>query len=344
MNVDPNLSQIKNPTSPQTPSTSGAGNSAPANVDVTQKKSAPAQDNYPGLGIERNADNPAEFRVIKESTGDEATTPNPDEPHVCPGDIEKMRNEHASVKEQLRAIDSEILKKEAAFAKLDRAHERGSSRVSEYAYRKAKEELGALYDKRDELRGRFEALSNNLNSGANVETSDNKTNSANNKASANISAKELAKKKEVREICDDIYKAIDGLGTDDKLFEKTLSRLNKDNIIEVMEHWQESYGNKYKETFFESFLGDADSKQKKEFGTKIIQLLEERADALGLDFTDKTTKMKAKLGGGSNALHIMAKIVPAAAAIEAGTRFSGYSKKDMLADLAEILKTIKTKE
>lgn len=63
-----------------------------------------------------------------------------------------------------------------------------------------------------------------------------------------------------------------------------------------------------------------------------------------MDFTDKTTKMKAKLNGGSNALHIMAKIVPAAAAIESGTRFSGYSKKDMLADLAEILKTIKTKE
>lgn len=114
---------------------------------------------------------------------------------------------------------------------------------------------------------------------------------------AKSDAKALALKKEVREICDDFYRAIDGLGTDDKLFEKTLSRLNADNIIEVMSNWEQTYGEDYKEHFIDSFLGDADPSQKKEFGLKIVQALEERADKLGYDeyYTKTATKAKISL-------------------------------------------------
>lgn len=110
-------------------------------------------------------------------------------------------------------------------------------------------------------------------------------------------AKALALKKEVREICDDFYRAVDGLGTDDKLFEKTLSRLNADNIIEVMSNWEQTYGEDYKEHFIDSFLGDADPSQKKEFGLKIVQALEERMDKLSKDehYTKTATKAKISL-------------------------------------------------
>lgn len=109
--------------------------------------------------------------------------------------------------------------------------------------------------------------------------------------------KTLASKKEAREICDDFYRAVDGLGTDDKLFEKTLSRLNADNIMEVMSNWDETYGEDYKERFIDSFLGDADPSQKKEFGLKIVQALEERADKLGEDeyYTKMATNAKISL-------------------------------------------------
>ena len=51
---------------------------------------------------------------------------------------------------------------------------------------------------------------------------------------------------------------------------KTLSRLNKDNIIEVMDQWNKTYGKDYKETFMDSFMNDADKKQQREFGVKIV--------------------------------------------------------------------------
>lgn len=190
------------------------------NIDFSKPHSTQPKENYPGLGIERNANN---------------TETNPQESHVCPADIEKMREEHGN-------LNSNNL-----------------DRYNREAYDPYVEEPQPKTD------------------------------------NTQPTAKALAKKKEVREICDDMFKAIDGFGTDDKLFEKTLSRLNKDNIIEVMEHWDKSYGNDYEETFFTSFVRDADTKQKQELGIKMIQLLEERADALGLDFTDTTTAIKKVL-------------------------------------------------
>ena len=75
---------------------------------------------------------------------------------------------------------------------------------------------------------------------------------------------ESNKKQEVQNICDDFYKAIDGLGTNNKLFEATVKKLTADNILEVFEEWNKTYGKQYKESFFTSFLGDASEKQKKD--------------------------------------------------------------------------------
>lgn len=90
-------------------------------------------------------------------------------------------------------------------------------------------------------------------------------------------------KKVANNIVSQLYKSIDGLGTDDELFEKTLNRINKDNILEVMEEWDRTCGKEYGETFFESFLGDADSIQRKEYGAKLMNALVARANEIGRD-------------------------------------------------------------
>lgn len=88
-------------------------------------------------------------------------------------------------------------------------------------------------------------------------------------------------KKVANNIVCQLYKSIDGLGTDDELFEKTLNRINKDNILEVIEEWDRTCGQEYGESFFESFLGDADSAQRKKYGEQLMNALVERANEIG---------------------------------------------------------------
>ena len=88
-------------------------------------------------------------------------------------------------------------------------------------------------------------------------------------------------KKVANNIVSQLYKSIDGLGTDDELFEKTLNRINKDNILEVIEEWDRTCGKEYGESFFESFLGDADSAQLKKYGEQLMNALVERANEIG---------------------------------------------------------------
>ncbi len=88
-------------------------------------------------------------------------------------------------------------------------------------------------------------------------------------------------KKVANNIVSQLYKSIDGLGTDDELFEKTLNRINKDNILEVIEEWDRTCGKEYGESFFESFLGDADPAQRKKYGEQLMNALVERANEIG---------------------------------------------------------------
>lgn len=50
-----------------------------------------------------------------------------------------------------------------------------------------------------------------------------------------------------------------------------------------MEEWDRTCGREYGETFFESFLGDADSAQRKEYGEKLMNALVARANEIGRD-------------------------------------------------------------
>ena len=195
------------------------------------------------------------------------------------------RREQQPIKRELNEIDSQIKKKSA---ELYRTRDYGEN--SESA--KLRAELDDLYIKKSELESK---LNNSSDESSEAVKSGKAEDNGSIKKEPRVST---ANPKEVSEICDDMFKAIDGIGTDDELFEKTLSRLNKDNIIEVMDQWNKTYGKDYKETFMDSFMNDADKKQQREFGVKIVHMLEQRAKEAGLDFEAKSAYMKMELNQG----------------------------------------------
>lgn len=197
----------------------------------------------------------------------------------APKSMERLeKKETRPIRRELNKIESQIQKKTSQLYQT-----RDFGEDSESA--KLKAELSELNAKKAELNAR---LNNTVDTPAETAAADTQANAGKPRVST-------ANPEEVNEICDDMFKAIDGLGTDDELFEKTLSRLNKDNIIEVMDQWNKTYGKDYNETFMDSFLGDADQKQKTEFGTKIIDMLEERAKESGLDFAGKSASLTMEL-------------------------------------------------
>ena len=95
-----------------------------------------------------------------------------------------------------------------------------------------------------------------------------------------------AKAQEVESIVADFRDAVTGWwfflggGTKDDKLEETISKkLNADNIIEVMQKYEEKYG----ETFIDAYLGDADSKQRSLITPYIITNLIKRAKTLTFD-------------------------------------------------------------
>ncbi len=204
----------------------------------------------------------------------------------APKSMERLeKKEERPIRKELNKVESEIKKKTA---QLYRTRDYGED--SESA--KIKAELSDLNNRKAELELQLKDTVASKMSQAEAEFIGDKNKTENTSLPKRVST---ANPDEVNEICDDMFKAIDGLGTDDELFEKTLSRLNKDNIIEVMEKWDETYGKDYNESFMDSFLDDADGIQKKEFGTKIVDMLEQRAKENGLDFAGKSSSLKMEL-------------------------------------------------
>lgn len=98
---------------------------------------------------------------------------------------------------------------------------------------------------------------------------------------------------QAKELCQNFYKAIDGLGTNNELFESTIEGINAGNISEVINEWNKTYGKEYGETFIESFLDDANTKQRQIYGNQLIQALYERVTGdNNQDFEDKLTEFQ----------------------------------------------------
>ena len=84
-------------------------------------------------------------------------------------------------------------------------------------------------------------------------------------------------------IVSNMYKAIDGLGTDNTLFEKTLSEINESNAYYVKDIWDKTLGKHYGETFYEAFEGDANKSQLAKFGEKLKELFKNAFNPYGVN-------------------------------------------------------------
>ena len=90
---------------------------------------------------------------------------------------------------------------------------------------------------------------------------------------------------------DKLFKAMDGLGTDNKTLEEELNKVNKDNVIPLMYYWNLKHP---KESFMEMFMADADGEQKKVYGKRIAEAIEEAAKENGVDLTNDEDMKKIK--------------------------------------------------
>ena len=92
-----------------------------------------------------------------------------------------------------------------------------------------------------------------------------------------------ANMEEVNEVCDWLYDAIDGLGTDNIGFERALLKIEKNNVIEILNRWDSTYGKQYGESFMQCFLNYADKRQRRVYGSRIIDCMLQRAEDYGLN-------------------------------------------------------------
>ena len=116
------------------------------------------------------------------------------------------------------------------------------------------------------------------------------------KKQAAAKAKSEKVQKEANEICEKLYVAMKGIGTDNKAVDEALAKINKDNVLEVME----TYINQYSESMDGETL--IESLQNEEWVgwsgrlTKITNGLKDklaaRASEMGLDAEAKSFKAK----------------------------------------------------
>ena len=94
------------------------------------------------------------------------------------------------------------------------------------------------------------------------------------------------------------------MGTDNIGFERALLKIEKNNVIEVMNKWDSTYGKQYGETFIESFLNDANRRQRKVYGTRIIDCMQQRANDYGLSLSPYIDNARTELNTIGNSYKI----------------------------------------
>ena len=73
------------------------------------------------------------------------------------------------------------------------------------------------------------------------------------------------------------------IGTDNEVFDACCEEITKDDVIERMIQWNQSYPG---ESFMEVFMADADKDQKLRYGRQIQRALRDKAQELGIDLSN----------------------------------------------------------
>ena len=72
------------------------------------------------------------------------------------------------------------------------------------------------------------------------------------------------------------------VGTDNEIFDACCEEITKDDVVERMIQWNQSYPG---ESFMEVFMADADKDQKLKYGRQIQRALRDKAQELGIDLS-----------------------------------------------------------
>ena len=103
-------------------------------------------------------------------------------------------------------------------------------------------------------------------------------------AAAEKAKKQKAARAEASGIAGDMYSAMKGWGTDDSKLNSAVNQTNKDNVLEVLEVYQNNHSeNMDGETLIQSIQSDMSGKEEAAVINKIADALCERARELGLD-------------------------------------------------------------
>lgn len=92
------------------------------------------------------------------------------------------------------------------------------------------------------------------------------------------------REKEAKNIAADVYDSIKGWGTKDKKLAQTVSKINKDNVIEVWEMWENNHEVDFGSEggLMKSIADDTSGKDLKKYTKQIKNALIARAEALGM--------------------------------------------------------------
>ena len=219
----------------------------------------------------------------------------------------KDKNIEGQNKQKLQALLAET---EAEIAKLKQVAQKAAK--SEISNEEIKAELEAIQGKFVEIQTKTTTLSEKIaiefqskegtddnEEGEDVSSSSSSSTSSSTSSSSTSTSTVAIRKKaglvtpsnaEVRGICSDIKSAVNYFwGTDDEKMENAISRINKDNVMEVMKYWQDngieqskSGGHDVGGTIIHRIMNDAGHYEKKNWMRPILEAMMERADALGI--------------------------------------------------------------
>lgn len=147
---------------------------------------------------------------------------------------------------------------------------------------------------------------------------------------------EAPSKSECRQFCATIFDAIDGCGTKNDVIEATVPGLTAANIVEVISYWDKNYGSD-EQGMIRRLIDDLGHDEKKKYVPMLLNALQTRAEALGIDdeIDQYVTNITKELGDcnisdgicSKNLMAIYNKIVEKEAANKTGAKEAIDNKK-----------------
>ena len=94
-----------------------------------------------------------------------------------------------------------------------------------------------------------------------------------------------------------LFNAIEGFGTKDENLKSEMDKVNKDNVMELLDTWNKSYAKRFGgESLLESIYGDVFwGDDREEYTRKLMEALAEKAKEAGIDISNEYNQLNEEL-------------------------------------------------